>query len=166
MSRINLQDVYVGRLVRPGAAEFLYELMKERDPEINISHRELPTFEQHMDFIDRRVFRLWYLIDVTEFLDPTPGPMVGPRTRLGWAGYVSATQRNEIGIVLKRSHRGMGYGPEALRLFMGQNKPLPSDPGERNARWLANIAPTNPHSRHVFEKLGFLKIQETFALGG
>jgi RimJ/RimL family protein N-acetyltransferase len=156
MSHLNLQDVYVGRLVRPGSAEFLYELMKERDPEINISHRELPSFEQHIAFIERRAFRRWYLIDVKE----------GPFDRLGWAGYVSATHRNEIGIVLKRSHRGMGYGPEALREFIARNEPLPADPGARNGRWLANIAPTNTHSRHVFEKLGFLKIQETYALGG
>ena len=156
MSRIDLQPVYVGRLVRPGAAEFLYELMKERDPEINISHRELPTFAQHMAFIESRAFRLWYLIDVKE----------GPIDYLGWAGYVSATYRNEIGTVLKKSARGRGIGPEALREFIGRNEPLPPDPGERNGRWLANIAPTNEHSKHVFQKLGFLKIQETYALGG
>ena len=156
MSRIALQDVYVGRLVRPCAAEFLYELMKERDPEINISHRALPTFAQHMDFIESRAFRLWYLIDVKE----------GPLHRLGWAGYVSATERNEIGIVLKRSARGMGYGPEAIGELIRTHQPLPGDPATRNGRWLANIAPTNEHSKHVFQKLGFLEIQRTYALGG
>ena len=156
MSRLDLQPLYVGRLVRPGAAEFLYELMKERDPEINISHSKLPTFEQHMAFIESHAFRLWYLIDVRE----------GPIDYLGWSGYVSATTRNEIGIVLKKGARGRGIGPEALRAFIAQNEPLPGAPSGRNGRWLANIAPTNAHSLHVFQKLGFLEIQRTLALGG
>lgn len=151
MSEITLTNLYVGNLVRPGAVEFLYELMKERDPEINISHSTLPTFEQHQAFVERQPYRLWYLIDHKEE---------------GWVGYVSATERNEIGIVLKKSARGRGFGPRALQLFIADNHPLASAPSQRNGRWLANIAPTNPHSRHVFEKLGFRKIQETFALGG
>lgn len=151
---IRLLDIYQGTAIRPNALEFLYELMRERDPEINISHSTLPSFEQHRQFVTRRPFRLWFLIERAPVGNEPPA----------WLGYVSATHRNEIGIVLRRQYRGNGFGPEAVGLLTKIHKPLPAEPSERNGSWLANIAPTNAHSRHMFEKLGFTKIQETFAL--
>jgi RimJ/RimL family protein N-acetyltransferase len=59
-------------------------------------------------------------------------------------------------------HRGKGYGPEAIRLLMQMHRPNPADASVRNGNWLANIAPANDHSKHVFTSLGFRKIQETF----
>ena len=41
---------------------FLYELLAERDPVANISHREMPTFDQHRKFVDSRPYKAWYLI--------------------------------------------------------------------------------------------------------
>lgn len=150
---IKLIDVYEGQGIRAGALEFLYELMKERDPEINISHSTLPTFEQHRQFVTRRPYRCWYLIE-----QPAPCP---PSL---WAGYASATHSNEIGVVLVKKARGLGIGPAAVRQLMQHHQPLPADPGVRNGHWLANIAPGNEHSIHVFERLGFRKISETYAL--
>jgi hypothetical protein len=39
--------------IRGGALEWLYELIQEREPEVNISHRDMPTFEQHRQFVTR-----------------------------------------------------------------------------------------------------------------
>lgn len=151
---IRLVDLYEGDHIREGALEFLYELMKERDPEINISHSALPTFEQHRQFVTRRPYRFWYLIEQEE-----------ASGKAAWVGYVSATARNEIGIVLRQEHRGRGYGPLAIRELMRLHQPLPAEASERARRWLANISPGNEHSKYVFrDKLGFKKIQETFAL--
>lgn len=149
---IALVDVYLAGAangIRPGALEFLYELMKERDPEINISHSELPSFEHHRQFVTRRPLRLWYLIE-------TPAP------HRVWGGYVSATIDNEIGIVLCKAHRGEGFGPQAIRMLIERHRPNPAEATVRNGNWLANIAPANEHSKHVFQKLGFSKIQETY----
>lgn len=141
-----LVDVYDASGIRAGALEFLYALMREREPEINISHRELPSFEQHRQFVTRRPFRYWYLIEIYS----------------EWVGYISATDRNEIGIVILKAYRGQGHGPAAIRLLLLMHAPLPADPSVRNGHWLANIAPANEHSKHAFEKLGFRKIQETY----
>ena len=54
---VKLLDIYQGSGIRTGALEFLYELMRERDPEISISHSTLPTFEQHRQFVTRRPYR-------------------------------------------------------------------------------------------------------------
>ena len=91
---IRLLDVYQDDRTRPGALEFLYELMKERETEMNISHLTLPTFEQHRQFVTRRPYRCWYLIKPSGTSVKT------------WVGYVSATHFNEIGVVLKGDWRG------------------------------------------------------------
>lgn len=148
---MTLVDLYEGGRIRPLALQFLYDLMREREPEINISHREFPTFEQHRAFWTRRHYRLAYLIEIEE----------GP----AWAGYVSATQNNEIGIVLKKEWRGKGYGTQAVRELMRLHKPLPAEPSVRNGHWLANIAPGNAASQTMFSRLGFKPIQVTFELG-
>jgi len=79
-------------------------------------------------------------------------------------GYVSATHFNEIGVVLKGDWRGFGLGPAAIRLLMQLHKPQPAEPSIRSGRWLANVAPGNAHSAHVFQKLGFKMIQYTYEL--
>lgn len=162
---IKLLDLYEGTGIRSGALEFLYELMRERqaEPEVNISNSGLPTFEHHRAFWTRRPYRAAYLI---EFAAETPeqarsaGGFIAPV----WVGYVSATNRNEIDIVLLKDHRGRGIGPEAVREFTRRHQPLQAQAGERRGHWLANINPANERSIKTFTKLGFRKIQETFQL--
>lgn len=142
---------------RKHAEQFLYELMIERqgDPEINISHKALPTMPAHQAFVRGRPYRYWYLIDYLE-----PG---GRGDRL-WVGYVSATNNNEIGIVLQRAWRGKGLGPMAVRMFLANHKPQAALASQRADRWLANVAPANERSQAMFNKLGFTVIQHTYAL--
>jgi len=161
---IRLLDLYEGDHIREGALEFLYDLMKERTPEISISHTTLPTFEQHRQFVTRRPYRLWYMIEPTG-TRVIATKAVGELPVYYWVGYVSATPRNEIGVVLAKAYRGQGYGPLAIRELMRLHEPLPAEPSVRAGRWLANIAPGNEHSQYIFrDKLGFKKIQETYQL--
>lgn len=150
---IKLVDIYDGTRIREGALEFLYKLMEEREPEINISHRAMPTFEQHRQFWTRRPYRCCYLIEGWHKLGG-----------LGWAGYISATQRNEIGIVLLKDWRGQGIGPLAVQELMRLHKPMPAIPSEVHGNWLANIAPANERSKSMFTRLGFREIQRTYEL--
>lgn len=149
---LKLLDIYGAGGIRPGALEFLYELMKEREPEINISHRALPTFEQHRQFVTRRPYRFWYLIE--RQAEGREDPV--------WIGFISATADNEIGIVIRKAYRGCGFGPQAIQMLMAVHRPNPTEPSVRTGNWVANIAPGNAHSKHVFESLGFRRIQETF----
>jgi RimJ/RimL family protein N-acetyltransferase len=159
---IRLLDLYEGTGIRAGALEFLYELMKERqtEPEVNISNHGLPTFEHHRAFWTRRPYRVIHLIEAIDFKVTAP--------KLDWSdawiGYVSATQRNELGIVLLKAWRGHGFGSAALRAFMTMHQPLEAVPGERSAHWLANINPANERSIATFGKLGFKLVQQTYEL--
>lgn len=149
---IRLLDIYQTGTIRQGALEWLYELMKEREPEINISHKALPSFEQHRQFVTRRPYRFWYLLE--RQAEGKEDPV--------WVGYISATHNNEIGIILRKPYRGNGFGAQAISALMQMHKPNPAEPSVRHGHWLANIATRNMHSKHVFQKLGFTEIQSTY----
>lgn len=157
---IRLIDLYEGVGIRLGALEFLYKLMEERqtEPEVNISHKELPSFEHHRAFWTRRPYRFAYLIEAADF-ETKNSAQDHP-----WIGYISTTARNEIGIVLLKGWRGHGFGPEAVRAFIAKHQPNCAVPSEVDGYWLANIAPGNEHSKQMFQRLGFHKISETYAL--
>lgn len=149
---IRLVDVYKTR----GASSFLYELMRQRsvedDPHVNISHRRLPPREEHEAFLESHPYRCWLIIQTD-----IPG---------GWenAGTVLATERNEIGIVLARSHRGRGIGKQAVQQLMRDYEPLPAVPSFRLGQWQANINPANAASIRLFTGLGMRHISNTYEL--
>lgn len=158
---IKLVNVYQAGRIIPGAIEFLYALMEQREPEINISHRELPTLEQHRQFMERRPYRCWYLIEIMmRAPDNVNTDGLGPV----WVGYISATHNNEIGIVLRKEHRHRGYGSASVLEFIRMHSPLDPVPSQRNGRWVANVAPGNAPSRGMFEKLGSTLLQVTYEL--
>lgn len=153
---IRLVNIYDDRGYPANSSiEFLFELMKQRPPESNISHQALPTWDEHMRFVNRvpRPFRFWYLIHRLP-----AGNVEEP------VGYISATENNEIGIVLLERFRANGYGPMAINMFIANHHPLEGINSKRTGHWLANIAPGNEHSKRVFTKLGFEKVQETYQL--
>ena len=43
-------------------ALFLYDLLKERKPNVNISHEKMPTYVQHIKFIESKPYSKWYII--------------------------------------------------------------------------------------------------------
>ena len=49
-------------LVRKSDATFLYDLLKERESNVNISHKKMPTYAQHIKFIESRPYSKWYVI--------------------------------------------------------------------------------------------------------
>lgn len=144
----SLRNVYSD----PEADKVLYELLRERstedDPYINISHRRLPSWVDHVYFIESRPYRKWYLI----YDEGIP------------VGTCYLSKRNEIGIVLFRRHRKKGYGTLAVSQLIEIHKPLKEIPGVRSGRFLANINPENQASVRMFGKLGFTHLQNTYAL--
>jgi RimJ/RimL family protein N-acetyltransferase len=139
MKSIALFDVYTQLAEGLSPAVFLYDLLAERDPVANISHREMPTFDQHRKFLESVPYKRWYLIG----LDGE------------WIGSVYLTNANEIGVSILKAHQGNGYGKQAVYLLMKRHP---------EKRFLANIAPGNARSAAMFEGLGFTLFQHTFEL--
>ncbi len=126
--------------------QILYDLLAERDPAVNISHKRMPSFDEHVAFVHSNPYSIWWLI---------LGYAVGARPIIYGACYLS--KQNEIGIQIFRAHQGRGWGRDALM------EVLRRFPGER---LLANVAPGNARSRALFEAAGFRHVQNTFALEG
>lgn len=144
-----LIDVYdEAREPIPDAVDFLYQLLRDRDKKASISHKTMPSKEEHERFVRSCPYRYWYLIKQET-----------------WVGTVSATMNNEIGIMLAKPFQGCGIGPAALLDFISKHEPLPAIPSLRVGAWLANIAPSNGRSKRMFQRLGFRKVQETYQRG-
>ncbi|MEM2160340.1 MAG: GNAT family N-acetyltransferase [Candidatus Nitrosotenuis sp.] len=118
---------------------FLFDLLKERDPKANISHKKMPTYSEHVKFVKSKPYSRWYIIEKS-------------KTKIG---SIYLSKSNEIGIFLKKKYSGRGYGSEALRVLMEKNP---------RSRYLANISPRNLNSIRFFKNNGFKLIQHTFEL--
>lgn len=136
MSRKNLVKI---RPIRKSDYVFLYELLKERDPRANISHREMPSFAQHTKFVLSRPYAKWYVIIHSEKN----------------VGSVYLTKNDEIGIFIKKDIQGRGIGIQALKLLIKENP---------RTRYLANVSPKNKRSIQFFKNNGFNLIQHTYEL--
>lgn len=117
--------------------KFLYQLLKERDLHANISHRKMPTFNEHVKFVMSKPYTKWCLIYHNNKK----------------AGSIYLSKQDEIGLFLKKDMQGKNIGSEALRLLT-KNNPRP--------RYLANVAPKNYRSIKFFKKNRFKLIQHTY----
>ena len=118
-------------------AKFLFDLLKQRQGIVNISHKSLPTWEEHVEYIKNNTYQSWEIIWVDN-------------ARIG---DIYLTDRDEIGIFLDKKFQSNGYGSIAITEFMKKN-------GKK--RYLANINPTNYKSIQFFGKQGFVHIQNTY----
>jgi RimJ/RimL family protein N-acetyltransferase len=116
---------------------FLFALLKERPAYANISHREMPSYEEHMRFVRSDPYAAWYVIE-----DAT-----------GDVGAIYLTKHDEIGVFVWSSLRGQGHGSWAVAELMNIH-PRP--------RYFANISPLNTGSQRFFQALGFELRQLTF----
>jgi RimJ/RimL family protein N-acetyltransferase len=116
---------------------FLYNLLKERNPNVNISHKKIPAYSEHVKFVKSKPYTKWNIIEY------------GKQK----AGSIYLSKNDEIGIFLKKQFQGKNVAQEALELFMKMNP---------RKRYLANISPKNIGSQKFFKKNDFKLIQYTY----
>lgn len=126
------------RRVTMDDASFLYDLLKERTPEQSISHRAMPPYDKHVDFIASNPYSVWYVIEAGHKIP---------------VGAVYLTKSDEIGIFVLKAFQKNGFGEQAVRDLMKMHK---------RKRYLANVNPLNAASQKLFQKMGFNLIQFTF----
>src|SRR3990167_6595160 len=125
---MNFISVYDAAIPSGHALERLYELLREREATENISHRTLPTLEDHVKFILSRPYAAWYLIieDGTCF------------------GAIYLTWKDEIGISVFNQYSGAAV-EELMKLHPRK-------------RYLVNINPFNERLIKMFSEMGFRHI--------
>ena len=118
---------------------FLYNLLIERDTRANISHKKIPSYNQHVSFVSAKPYSKWYVI------------LYGASK----AGSIYLTSQNEIGIFIKKSFQNKQIGNIALHKLIQKNP---------KKRYLANVNTQNKKSMRFFKNNGFKLIQYTFEL--
>lgn len=120
-------------------SQFLYSLLRERDPIVNISHKKMPTYANHLKFVMSKPYSKWYII----------------KYKNENVGSIYLSKQNEIGIFIKKGIQGKGIGKTSMQILMKKNP---------RKRYLANVNPENIKSIKFFKKNGFRLIQYTYEL--
>ena len=108
----------------------LFQLLGERLPSESISHKVLPTWDQHVSFVRAKPYLAWYIF----------------RHKREYAGATYLTKGRQVGVSVLKAHRRQGLARQALASI------LKLHPG----RCLANINPANEASIALFRSLGFV----------
>ena len=99
----------------------------ERDTRANISHKKMPTYNQHVRFVSAKPYSKWYVI------------LYGANK----AGSIYLTSQNEIGIFIKKSFQNKQIGNIVLHKLIQKNP---------KKRYLANVNPKNKKSISFFQE--------------
>jgi hypothetical protein len=127
------------KLVSNSDYRFLYNLLKERDSRANISHKKMPTYNEHLKFIKSKPYTKWYI------------------AKYGTQKIASIylTSQNEIGIFIKKTYQNKNLGGIIISQLIHKNP---------RQRYLANVSPKNKTSEKFFKSHGFKFIQKTYEL--
>jgi RimJ/RimL family protein N-acetyltransferase len=123
---------------RPDAARVLYDLLAEREAHQSISHKGLPTWEQHIAFLKSKPYAAHYLIE----------------ENCGIVGATYLTRQDEIGIFIFKKYQRKGFAREAVLDLMRRHP---------RKRYLWNANPNNAASIALSESLGFTHLQSTYS---
>ena len=124
---------------------FLYDLLKNKDPNANISHKKMPSYDEHVKFVMSKPYSKWYII------------YYGKQK----IGSIYLTKQDEIGAHFKELPKQQKQYPEmdlwlhVVKMIMKKNP--------RN-RYLVNINPKNTRMKNSLKNVGFKLIQHTYEM--
>ena len=122
---------------------FLYDLLSERKQFENISHKKLPSYNNHVKFIKSKPYAKWLLIECREKI----------------LGSVYLSKNNEIAIWIKKDIKDykMKIRKKVLEEIITKFT---------RKKYLINLNPRNKKIINFYKKNGFKLIHSTFQLEG
>ena len=120
-------------------ALFLYELLKTRDPLANISHKKMPSYDEHVNFILSDPYTVWYIIEYE-------GEKIGS---------IYLSKQDEIGISLVDNSLYDKIGKSVIKLLIKNNP---------RKHYLAKISPQNEKLQNFFVNNGFIGLEYTYEM--
>lgn len=124
--------------------EHLFEQLRRRTH--NISHKQMPTFSEHVKFVRRHPYRMWFLIKVGE----------------EYIGNAYVQFDNSIGLSLLQIKRE--DVPRILQAIQKEIQPLPEIKSVRKNGFHINVAPSNTSLLQIFKSMGLSESQRSFDL--
>ena len=125
--------------VKNSDAHFLYNLLLERSPKANISHKKMPSYKNHVSFVKSKPYSKWYVV-------------VNNKKKIG---SIYLTNLNEIAISMKKDFDKNQIKENIIKLLMTKNP---------RKRYLFNVSPKNTNTINFFKKNSFKLVQYTFEL--
>ena len=127
------------KAVTKNDALFLYDLLKTRDFRANISHKKVPSYDEHVHFILSNPYTIWYIIEYE-------GKKIGS---------VYLSKQDEIGISLVDNLLYNKIGKSVIKSLIKNNP---------RKRYLANVSPQNKKLQDFFVNNGFTGLEYTYEM--
>jgi len=127
------------RPVTKNDALFLYDLLKTRDPIASISHKKMPNYDEHVNFILSNPYTIWYIIEYE-----------GEKT-----GSIYLSKQDEIGIFLVDNSLYDKIGKSIIKLLFKNNP---------RKRYFAKTSPQNKKLQNFFVNNGFTGLEYTYEM--
>ena len=118
---------------------FLHELLKNKDPNSNISHKKMPSYDEHVEFVMSKPYTNWYIIEYEKKN----------------VGAIYLSKQDEIGISVSNDYEYDQIVKPALKLLMKLNQ---------RKRYLANTSPKDVRSQEFLLKNGFTGLEYVYEM--
>jgi len=135
---MNNKDIVLNKIKKEDYV-FLHNLLAQRNSIVNISHKRIPTWEEHVRFVKSKPYSKWYII----------------YNKDEKIGSIYLSKQSEIGIHLLKKYEKESIHLESIKKLMLLNSKI---------KFRANISPKNKNYIMLFEKLGFKMVQHTYEL--
>ena len=120
-------------------ALFLYDLLKNKDPNANISHKKMPSYDEHVEFVMSKPYTNWYIIEYDKKN----------------VGTIYLSKQDEIGISINKDYEYDQIVKSALELLMKLNQ---------RKRYLANTSSKDVRSQEFLLKNGFTSLEYVYEM--
>ena len=118
---------------------FLYDLLKNKKPNANISHKKMPSYDEHVEFVMSKPYTNWYIIEYEKKN----------------VGAIYLSKQDEIGISVNNDYEYDQIVKPALKLLMKLNQ---------RKRYLANTSPKDVRSQEFLLKNGFTGLEYVYEM--
>ena len=118
---------------------FLYDLLKNKDSNANISHKKMPSYDEHVEFVMSKPYTNWYIIEYEKKN----------------VGAIYLSKQDEIGISINNDYEYDQIVKSALKLLMKLNQ---------RKRYLANVGPKDVKSQEFLLKNGFTSLEYVYEM--
>jgi hypothetical protein len=123
--------------------ELLYQQLRSRTS--NISHRVLPSYENHKEFVAKHPYRAWFIIKSTDIVLGNVYVQYDNSIGLNCCNRISEIQIKSI-----------------LDLISIKLKPLDPIPSVRSSNFFLNVATSNMELQNKLTNIGLIESQRSF----